>query len=113
MLTDASEDLLAFTASPQLHWRKIWSTNSLERINGEIKRRRNVVRIFPNDASVARLVTAVIVEAHDEWAVERRYLSDESVAKLHGAHQDRKTPWQPSPPEPHCHPRRRSSRTPA
>ena len=86
MLSDAAEDLLAFTSFPQAHWRKIWSTNPLERLNGEIKRRTNVVGIFPNDASVARLVTAVVVEAHDEWAVaERRYLSEESMAKLHTA----------------------------
>lgn len=84
MLTDATEDLLAFTAFPQAHWRKIWSTNPLERVNGEIKRRTNVVGIFPNDASVARLVTAVVLETHDEWAVaERRYLSEESMAKLY------------------------------
>ena len=83
MLTDATEDLLAFTAFPHAHWRKIWSTNPLERLNGEIKRRTNVVGIFPNDASIARLVTAVVVEAHDEWAVaERRYLSEESMATL-------------------------------
>jgi putative transposase len=84
MLGDAAEDLLAFTGFPQAHWRKIWSTNPLERLNGEIKRRTNVVGIFPNDASVLRLVTAVVVETHDEWAVaERRYLSEESMAKLH------------------------------
>jgi transposase-like protein len=83
MLTDAATDLLAFTAFPQAHWRKVWSTNPLERLNGEIKRRTNVVGIFPNDASVARLITAVVVETHDEWAVaERRYLSEESMAKL-------------------------------
>ena len=83
MLDTAAEDLLAFTAFPQVHWRKIWSTNPLERLNGEIKRRTNVVGIFPNDASVLRLVTAVIVETHDEWAVsERRYLSEESMTKL-------------------------------
>jgi putative transposase len=80
MLTDAAEDLLAFSAFPLAHWRKIWSTNPLERINGEIKRRTNVVGIFPNDASIIRLVTAVLVETHDEWAVsERRYLSEESM----------------------------------
>jgi transposase-like protein len=83
MLTDAREDLLAFTAFPLAHWRKIWSTNPLERINGEIKRRTNVVGIFPNDASILRLVTAVLVETHDEWAVaERRYLSEESMAEI-------------------------------
>lgn len=84
MVDDAAEDLLAFTSFPQAHWRKLWSTNPLERLNGEIKRRTNVVGIFPNDASVARLVTAVVLEAHDEWAVaERRYLSEESMAKLY------------------------------
>jgi putative transposase len=83
MLADAAEDLLAFTHFPLAHWRKIWSTNPLERLNGEIKRRTNVVGIFPNDAAALRLITAVVVETHDEWAVaERRYLSEESMAKL-------------------------------
>lgn len=83
MLGDAAEDLLAFCAFPEAHWRKIWSTNPLERLNGEIKRRTNVVGIFPNDAAIARLITAVVVEFHDEWAVaERRYLSEESMAKV-------------------------------
>ncbi len=84
MLEGAAEDLLAFCAFPQPHWRKIWSTNPLERVNGEIKRRTNVVGIFPNDAAIVRLVTAVCVETHDEWAVaERRYLSEESMSKLY------------------------------
>ncbi len=68
---------------PQAHWNKIWSTNPLERVNGEIKRRTRVVGIFPNDAAALRLITAVCVEQHDEWLVaERRYLSEESMAQL-------------------------------
>ncbi len=68
---------------PQAHWNKIWSTNPLERVNGEIKRRTRVVGIFPNDAAALRLITAVCVEQHGEWLVaERRYLSEESMAQL-------------------------------
>jgi transposase-like protein len=74
---------LAFSAFPIEHWRKIWSTNPLERVHREIKRRTDVVGVFPNDASVQRLVSAVVVETHDEWAVaERRYLSETSMAML-------------------------------
>ncbi len=83
MLADARDDLLAFAAFPLEHWRKIWSTNPLERLHREIKRRCDVVGVFPNDAAIDRLVTAVIVEQHDEWAVaERRYLSETSMARL-------------------------------
>jgi len=82
-LLDAAADLTAFAAFPEAHWTKIWSTNPLERLNGEIKRRTRVVGIFPNDASALRLITAVCVELHDEWQVaERRYLSEESMALL-------------------------------
>ena len=83
MLLDAAEDLTAFRHFPTNHWQKIWSTNSLERLNAEIKRRTNVVGIFPNDAAALRLITAVVVEQHDEWSVsERRYLSQESMDQL-------------------------------
>jgi putative transposase len=83
MLVEAREDLLAFAAFPFEYWRKLWSTNPLERLQREIKRRSDVVGVFPNDAAIDRLVTAVIVEQHDEWAVaERRYLSETSMARL-------------------------------
>ena len=83
MLGDAKEDLLAFTAFPQAHWRKIWSTNPLERLNKEIKRRARVVGIFPNDASVIRLVGMILTDTNDEWITdERRYLSEGSMALL-------------------------------
>jgi transposase-like protein len=89
LLDEAEADVLAYLAFPPEHWRQIWSTNPLERLNKEVKRRADVVGIFPNEAAVIRLTGAILSEQHDEWQAGRRSFSVESLAKL-----------TPPPPEP-------------
>src|SRR4051794_2673352 len=83
LLEAAEEDLIAFYALPREHWTKLRSTNPLERVNKEIGRRTDVVGIFPNDQAVIRLTGALLSEQNDEWLVQRRYLSVESMALIH------------------------------
>ena len=83
MLTRAEPDLTAFAALPREHWTKIWSNNPIERLNREIKRRADVVQVFPNSESVTRLIGSVLLEQHEEWQYgERRYLSQTSLRHL-------------------------------
>ena len=82
-LMDAScDDVLAYMSFPREHWTQIASTNPLERVNREVKRRADVIGIFPNDAAIVRLVGALMLETNDEWAVARRYMSLETLARV-------------------------------
>jgi len=82
LLEQAEDDVLAYMAFPREHWNRIYSTNPLERLNREIKRRTNVVGIFPHEGAVIRLVGAILMEVNDEWTIGRRYFSLETMRKL-------------------------------
>ena len=82
MMDEAEPDVLAFKSFPKAHWAQIASTNPLERLNAEIKRRTNVVGIFPNDAAITRLVGALLLEQNDEWQLQRRYLQLEGLQTI-------------------------------
>ena len=81
-MDDAESDVLAFMSFPKAHRVQIHSTNPLERLNAEIKRRTDVVGIFPNEPAITRLVGALLLEQNDEWQVQRRYLQLEGLQAL-------------------------------
>ena len=83
LMDTAEEDVLAYMTFPRQHWTKLHSTKPIERLNGEIKRRTEVVGIVPNDDAIVRLVGALLLEQNDEWAVQRsRYLTLETIAAM-------------------------------
>ncbi len=83
ILLNAEDDILAYMVYPQEHWKRIYSNNVLERLNKEVKRRTNVVGVFPDEASVIRLVGCILQEQADDWQVANRYFSLESMRKLY------------------------------
>ena len=100
LLADAANDVLAYTAFPRGCWRQIWSNNPQERLNREIRRRTDVVGIFPDRAAAVRLMAAVLAEQHDEWQVTRRYLATELLAAAFAVGEPDPDEEGPSEPEP-------------
>ena len=82
LMDDSEHEVLAYMAFPAQHRTKLHSTNPLERLNKEVKRRADVVGIFPNEASITRLIGAVLLEANDEWQLQHRYMQLEAMAEL-------------------------------
>jgi hypothetical protein len=101
LMDEAEADVLAFMSFPKDHRLKIHSINPLERLNGEIKRRTDVVGIFPNEDAITRLIGALLLEQNDEWAVQRgRYMSLETIAPLSDDPISSCPQWQPDRPSP-------------
>lgn len=86
LMDSSRDDVLAYMSFPREHWTQIASTNPLERVNREVKRRADVIGIFPNDEAIIRLVGALMLETNDEWAVARRYMSLETLARVTDNH---------------------------
>src|ERR687886_2870381 len=98
LLEAAAADVLAYTAFPRGCWRQIWSNNPQERLNREVRRRTDVVGIFPDRAAAVRLMAAVLAEQHDEWQVTRRYLGAELITPPVAApHPTKKAPGEMEP----------------
>ena len=109
LMDEAEHDVLAYMTFPKEHRQKLHSTNPIERLHAEVKRRTNVVGIFPNEAAITRLVGAILLEQNDEWAVSRRYMTLESIAPLSAP--SRCPPWQPERPGPTRREPRRAQRS--
>ena len=111
LMDEAEHDVLAYMSFPKEHRQKLHSTNPIERLHAEVKRRTNVVGIFPNEDAITRLVGAILLEQNDEWAVSRRYMTLESIAPLGDGVPITLPPWQPERPGPTRREPRRAQRS--